>query len=215
MSNELRDLMFYQHCHDKNYHHDIFILSRQKRLNHLIHHLHKYNMAAVKPAHWIEDMFACLLSMAGTMNMHLSQEIGKMLFCKVVKISDITNLYAAEIIHTKLNDNLRLLSKTMESLDHVEVFDFNRTLLNCITELTIITFQLNALENEEDNWYLVQRYMKRLDMIKERHCFHEYFDHNLRLGHKSYVNLRVEYLKEASVKHYIHADQTVYISQVG
>lgn len=197
MSSEIIALMFYQHCHDKDYHHDIYILNRKARLNHLVHHLHKYNNAGIKPVMWLEDMFACLLSMAGTMNLHLDKEIEKLLHHKINDVKDITALYAPEAIESKLDENLRLLSKTMESSDQkspLQQIDYNGTLRKCISELAIITFQLNTLKNEETNFELVCRYMKRLEMIKERHCFYDYFHSSSMTNNETYRSLRRQYL---------------------
>ncbi len=215
MNNPVIDLMFYQYLHDKNYHHDIYVLNRKARLNHLIHHLHKYNNSGIKPAHWLEDMLACILSMAGTMNLHLDKELSKLLHTEVKEIEDIKSLYATEVIDAKLDEYLRLLSKTMESLDHVEDFDFNGSLRESITNLFLIVFQLNILENRNSNFDLIVSWMKRLEMIKVRHCFHSYFDSNLRGGCDTYVKMRVKYLNESSVAHQIHAPQSIQIVSVG
>lgn len=215
MKNDIIDLMFYQYLHDKNYHHDIYVLNRKARLNHLVHHLHKYNNAGIKPAFWLEDMLACILSMAGTMNLHLDKELGNLFHTEVKVINDITPLYATEIIYAKIDEYLRLLSKTMESLDHVENFDFNGSLRVAISNLFILTFQLNLLEIGSNNYHLVQRWMQRLEMIKTKHCFHDYFNEGLRAHCNTYVEMRVQYLNEPSTAHYIHADQTLRITKIG
>lgn len=215
MDREIISLMFYQHCHDKNYHHDIYVLSRQRKLNHLIHHLHKYNNSSIKPANWLEDTLACVLSMATAMNMHLDHELSRKLLVPIKEVKDIVPFYNAELVPTIFTDKMRLLSKTMESLDHVEDFDFNGTLRECIVDIVILVFQLHDMETQGNNEHLVQMYMLRLDVIKTRHCFHEYFDLELRKAHSSYVDLRIKYLHEPTVSHYIHASQSVRITKVG
>lgn len=215
MKNQIIDLMFYQYLHDKNYHHDIYVLNRKARLNHLVHHLHKYNNAGIKPAMWLEDMLACILSLAGTMNLHLDKVLGGLHHCEINTIEDIKPLYATEVVNVKVDEYLRLLSKTMESLDHVEDFDYNGSLRIAISNLFILVFQLNIVENGSNNYRLVQRWMQRLESIKTKHCFHDYFNENLRGGCETYVRMRVEYLNESSVEHYIHASQTVRMVKLG
>lgn len=199
MSSEIIKLMFYQHCHDKNYHHDIYVLSRKDRLNHLIHHLHKYNNASIKPVNWLEDMLACILSMAGTMNIHLDRKLSAKLLKPISDVSDITKLFDDSILTNQLTDTLRSLSKSMESLDHVESFDYNTTIVDSIVLLTVIVFQLNYVERnykimEKANFDLVKRYLERLESIKTKHCFHEYHEENISKNFSGYKLLRDKFL---------------------
>ena len=215
MDREIIDLMFYQHCHDRKYHHDIYVMTRKNRLNHLVHHLHKYNNARIKPKYWMEDTLACLLSMAGTTNLHLDRAITDLTHTPTVNVNDIVGLFAEEMWEAKMDELLRALSKAMEALDHIENYDFIGTINNAIAELVIIIFQIHRKQYGGDNETLVGKYMCRLDEIKRKHCFHHYFDQELRVNGSCYISLRIKYLREAAVSHYIHADQTISITKIG
>lgn len=173
----LINVQFYQHMHDAKYHHDIFVLTKMRKVSHLTHHLIKYNNG-IRGEHYYADSLACILSMANAFNIHLSKELRKMEMV-VNTIEEAKPYYSNERIDTLIGNNLKALSKAIEAFDHIEEFDYHGQISKCVCNLFILIHQSFAKNHPDlhagNSANLFIRWFERLSMIKQKHVFYEFF----------------------------------------
>lgn len=184
------ELMWYQHVHDKDYHHDIFVMPTMRRIQHLVNHISKYHRRNFnetnmeRTTHLYKDTLACIFSIAGT----LGYDIGKGVVTGGV-IQEITvprfDNYA---VYNHMTDALDNMTKAIEGFDHIENLNYRGilqenliTLLHCT--LQMFAFGVCGRRKIEDNFCdeieeLIKQWYDNLESIKGRHAFNDYFSEN-------------------------------------
>lgn len=190
---DILDIQFYQYMHDRKYHHDINVMKTFNKISHLQHHLIKYSNGNKKDDYY-SDTFACLLSMADTINCSMVKELNKLeIPTPTGTFNDIIPIYADNYLDNKFDVEIKNISKLIEGYDHAEGLSYKPELAKAITTLVIILFQQFKRDTGNTADDLIKGYMKRLEVIKGYNIFHKYFlieDNN----HPTYKKLRDLYL---------------------
>lgn len=71
------NLQWYQELHNRRFHHDIYVLSKMRKVSHLVHHLSKYINAEEVSDNLLVDIFACTLSIASALNIDIGKTVGE------------------------------------------------------------------------------------------------------------------------------------------
>lgn len=185
----LLNAQWYQYLHDRDYHHDVYVMPIMKKVSHLTHHLIKYNHG-LKPDNYHADTLACLLSMAGALNISLTKSFTKMEL-DIKFINGLVPYYINDRIDVLIGDNLKILSKSIEAWDHIEKYDYRDQIEKAICSLMILNFQSfmvsfgNKPNIEESSIELFSVWFKRLNDIKQNHVFYKYH-HDSQLKNPTY-----------------------------
>lgn len=205
----LIDLQWYQHLHDKNYHHDVYVMQNMKRIQHLVNHISKYhrrnfNETDTNPEkHLYKDTIACIFSIAGTLGFDLTK-VANEKGMDIKTISDIKPIFDDYAVYNHMNDALDNLTKALEGWDHIEDIDYRTVIKDNTLTLLLCTFQLYVcgvsgrkktdIPYPESVMSLLELWVNQLEVVKTKHCFHDYF-HDELISNETYRNVRSCLLK--------------------
>lgn len=154
--NILDELQWKQQLHDERYHKDIWILCVQDRAKHMILHLNKYSGKffealrsedSDKLRSHVIDAFIINFSYANIFQIPISKN-----YNDLNEISGLNGLIEArKDINFVLTDMIidfaicvGKMSKTIESLDHIEQYDYRQNLNNYVFEIFEILLKISA-----------------------------------------------------------------------
>lgn len=188
----VRDLMWFQRQHDKNYHHDIYVMPTMKRIQHLVNHINKYyhvqfkeHSATTNNQKQYKDTLSCLLSICGTLGFNPFK--GADGAFGAIDISKYDR-YAANM---HFRDALCRITKALEGFDHIEDIDYRGVMQESLvvmmeTLVTMAVYGFNGMaivdedlegKTQKDKMQeLLSDWYDNLVNIKLRHCFYDYFE---------------------------------------
>lgn len=176
-------LQWFQRCHDRNYHRDVYFMPTMKRLQHLHNHLVKYGNRQFSELDWdnpvklFADALACIFGMSDALNIRIKAEDTD-LFYKVKPKYD-----ALATIH-HYHETLGKMAKLLEGWDHLEDLNYRTDLTECINNLFHLVCQMwccgvhgikvKRHSYEDEMITLLKGWFDRLNNIQSKHVFHDY-----------------------------------------
>ena len=175
---QLEELQWKQLQHDEKYHKDIWLLTVQQRITHMVLHLAKYSAKLTVAAfennttEFKSTIVDCLIILFSSANIFNSRIYDISLSEQEKDFSDIKSLanYLIKSEHIKTsNDRLcdfsraitiqaGIMCKAAESLDHLEPFPFRQTLIESLGKLFKISLAaLYSMTDEELEALLSER----------------------------------------------------------
>lgn len=187
-------LQWFQYMHDKNFHHDVYIMPNMKRLGHLTNHLVKYTQGMPRPSTWV-DMLACTLSIANTFNLSFTRMYNAVGYM-VEDIQDVPFTFndSTEILESEMKNVLQRIAKLVEGWDHIESIQYRQELEIVLPKLLSLICQ-RALKSDPElslrEFYSL--YFARISSIQSNHMFCKYFYETM-MKSSSYADV-VEFFK--------------------
>lgn len=136
----LRQLLTEQRQHDEQAHRDVYFLDSRSRMSHLVHHFSKYagrlsgeTTSSEVLTRTIVDAFIVALSAAELLRIDVGAELTTDINPEPSTIHELAVILApasldqigvGEWLFRQLASNAGLCAKAMESLDHLERFDY-------------------------------------------------------------------------------------------
>lgn len=118
------------------------------------------------------------MSMASALNLSLTKSFRKMEL-DINFINELVPYYINDRISVLIGDNLKVLSKSIEAWDHIEVHSYRNQIEKAILNLFLLNFQSFCksnpnLTNDSASVALFDSWYKRLTEIKQKHVFYDY-----------------------------------------
>ncbi|WP_339489451.1 hypothetical protein [Pseudomonas sp. EL_65y_Pfl2_R95] len=185
---QLEELQWKQLQHDEKYHKDIWLLTVQQRITHMVLHLAKYSAKLTVSAfeknenEFKTTIVDCLIILLSSANIFNSRIYDISLSEQEKDFPDIKSLagYLMKADYDKSSsDKLNYLSraitiqvgamcKAAESLDHLEPYPFRQTLVDSIGRLFKISLAALYMSTDED---LDALFTKRLIAVEKKNIF--------------------------------------------
>ena len=172
---EITRLMWFQECHNRYYHQDIYHLQLMPTLNHFYKHIMKYH-SRIESArlmeqdynHIIIDGLICCISALSTLRYNPMRT-----YKNDYKGSTFHDLNM-EAVMPRWDDLTRIgvrIGKALEGFDHLEDINYRQTLCAAFTDMFLVHWGL-WLSN--GNKSFIRPYVARLQEIKRNNIFHDY-----------------------------------------
>lgn len=185
---QLEELQWKQLQHDEKYHKDIWLLTVQQRITHMVLHLAKYSAQLTVAAFeknedefkkTIVDCLIILLSSANIFNSRIydiSLNEAEKDFPDVKSLADyLVKIELDKSSNNRLGDFSRaitieagIMCKAAESLDHLESFSFRQTLVESLGKLFKTSLTALYLTTNEELEHL---FSKRLVAVERKNIF--------------------------------------------
>lgn len=174
------DLQWFQNMHDRNFHHDVWIMSNMKRLGHLNNHLVKYTQGMPRSSTWV-DMLACTLSIANTFNLSFTRMYNSIGYL-VEDMEDVPFTYNdnVEILDAEMKQVLQRIAKLVEGWDHIESIQYRQELEIVLPKLLSLICQRALLVSPQISLReFYTQYFERLRSIQRNHMFYNYYQEQM------------------------------------
>lgn len=171
-------LMWFQECHNRHYHKDIYHLQTMRALAHFNNHLVKYNGVIERKMDVGEfaqkeilDALICCVSAFSVLNYDLSNYYRTTVNDDKKHVT-FPDLYFITTIPrwSEIRKVTQEISKLLEGWDHVEALPYREGLQKYFTQAFFIYYGL-YLDNGKKGF--VDDYVARLNKIKEKNIYHE------------------------------------------
>ena len=184
---QLEEIQWKQLQHDEKYHKDIWLLNVQQRITHMVLHLSKYStkitLSVFEKDHkelekTLIDALIITVSSFNIFNTLISQSALSNDFHQLNTIDDLSNnLYQrhqAENIDNAIQLSIKLASevgkmcKAVESLDHLESFNYKETIIDCLSKSFLTLLVLAKSNNIVELASLIEN---RLYEVEKKNIF--------------------------------------------
>lgn len=171
-------LMWFQECHNRYYHKDIYHLQTMRALAHFNNHLVKYNGVIERKMDVGEfaqkeilDAMICCMSAFSVLNYDLSNYY-RASVNDDKKYVTFPDLYFIATIPrwNEIRIVTQEIAKLLEGWDHVEALRYREDLQKHFTQAFLIYYGI-YLDNGKKGF--MDDYVQRLNKIKEKNVFHE------------------------------------------
>ena len=162
-------VMWFQNCHDKYYHTDIYNLPMMRRLNHLNSHLvkymskyNKYLLTGAQQKELIVDGIICCISALCALHYNPQR-------------ATVADFFVGQRILSieEIDVEIGRIAKVLEGWDHLEDINYREELKKSFAMIAASLLNIYYLNGGMAFVYLV--YQPRLNLIKHKHVFHEFF----------------------------------------
>lgn len=162
-------VMWFQHRHDQTYHTDIANMPMMAKINHLNNHLvkymsryNKYQLTGTTNKELIVDALICCISALSALHYN-------------PKEMTLPDFFLSQRILSldEIDVEIGRISKVLEDWDHIEIINYREELVNSFTMLTASL--LNVYYLNVGKSFILNDYQPRLNDIKHKHPFHEFF----------------------------------------
>lgn len=189
----IRELMWFQRVHNKDYHQDIYHMPTMRQIQHHCNHLSKYfhaqfnDTGIIKEEAKFKDALACIFSMCAVLGFNPLKHME----CGGAFGNIDIHEYDRYGAPSHFRDALSKVIKAVEGYDHIEDIDYRGVVTTNLVILlkTTVTMGvygyhgfntvdegIEGITPRDRKLELLNSWYSQLEKIKKKHCFYDYFE---------------------------------------